>query len=81
MTILTRLIEKLTGRAHQKQNLAMVSQVATDLSRDVDDLTDKLKPYTQADDPLVALMTDVFNDRQAKRQLAQLKKTNGDAAQ
>jgi hypothetical protein len=80
MTLLTRLWEKLTGRRHQKQNLAMVAEVAGGLTHDVDRLKQKLEPYAQADDPLVALMTDVFNQRQARIQIERLKK-NDDAAQ
>ena len=42
----------------------MVRSASRSLSSRIDDLSATLKPYSKADDPLVALMTDVFNRRQ-----------------
>jgi hypothetical protein len=61
---LVRIIEKLLGVPHQYQNADRVKDAVASLSHDVRRLNDTLKPYAEADDPLVALMTDVFNDRQ-----------------
>lgn len=58
-----RLIEKLTGTPHRHDNAALVRSASRSLSRSIDDLSATLKPYSKADDPLVALMTDVFNRR------------------
>jgi hypothetical protein len=66
MTILVRLFEKLTGKPHQHRNAQKVAAAVGDLRRDVSALSSKLRPYTEADDPLVALMTDVFNQRQMR---------------
>jgi hypothetical protein len=40
--------------------------VADDLRQDVHSLARKMRPYVEAYDPLVALMTDVFNQRQMR---------------
>lgn len=61
---IVRLYEKLTGTPHRHDNAARVSRASASLSRTIDDLSATLKPYSKADDPLVALMTDVFNRRQ-----------------
>jgi len=66
MTIFTRLLETITGRPHQRQNARRVADAANDLRRDVGALSSRLRPYTESDDPLVALMTDVFNQRQMR---------------
>ncbi len=66
MTILTRLFEKITGRRHRHDNARAVSDAVGDLRSDVEELRSSLRPYVDADDPLVALMTDVFNQRQMR---------------
>jgi hypothetical protein len=66
MTILVRFFEKLTGNPHQHRNARKVAAAVGDLRHDVSALSLKLRPYAEADDPLVALMTDVFNQRQLR---------------
>jgi hypothetical protein len=66
MTILVRLFEKLTGKPHQHRNAQKVAAAVGDLRRDVSALSSRLRPHAEADDPLVALMTDVFNQRQLR---------------
>jgi hypothetical protein len=61
-----RLMEKLMDRPHQHYNVQKVSEAANGLRRDVHSLAGKMRPYIEADDPLVALMTDVFNQRQMR---------------
>lgn len=64
MALLVRLLEKLSGKPHKHENARVVSQAAAGLREDVHAFTTMLHPYVEADDPLVALMTDVFNQRQ-----------------
>ncbi|WP_065755184.1 hypothetical protein [Bradyrhizobium paxllaeri] len=64
--VFARLIEKLTGRPHRHDNAQLVKQAAGELRRDVGKLSSMLRPYMEADDPLVALMTDLFNQRQMR---------------
>ena len=66
MTIFVRLLETIRGRPHQRQNAQRVAAAASDLREDVGALSSMLRPYREADDPLVALMTDVFNQRQMR---------------
>ena len=61
-----RLIEKLTGTPHRHDIAESVHTAAAGVSRSVDRLSDALKPYSKADQPLVALLTDVFNKLQMK---------------
>ena len=61
-----RLIEKLTGTPHRHDIADSVHVAAAGVYRSVDKLSDALKPYAKADEPLVALMTDVFNKLQFK---------------
>jgi hypothetical protein len=63
---IVRLIEKITGTPHRHDNAAMVSLASEKLTQRIDDLSATLRPYSEADDPLVAMMTDVFNRRQLK---------------
>jgi hypothetical protein len=77
MTLFTRLFEKITGRPHRRANADLVSEAARDLRRDAEGLRSKLRPYSQADDPLVALMTDVFNQRQAQKQIGSYGRNGG----
>ncbi|MEH2525882.1 MULTISPECIES: hypothetical protein [unclassified Bradyrhizobium] len=66
MTVLVRLLEKLTGRPHQHRHARWVANIASDLRRDISELQATLRPYAEAEEPLVALMTDIFNDRQMR---------------
>lgn len=65
--IFTRLYEKLMGLPHEKRHAAMVKEAATGLRQDVRELNEKMDRYREQDDPLVALMLDVFNDREVIR--------------
>jgi len=62
-----RLIEKITGTPHRHDIADGVHMAAAGVSRSVDQLADALKPYVRADEPLVALLTDVFNKQQLER--------------
>ncbi len=64
MTLLVRLLEKLTGSPHRHDNASRVRTATAQLSHTVDDFSATLKQYETAPDPLVALLTDVFNQRQ-----------------
>ena len=66
MTKLVRVIEKLTGTPHRHDNADRVHRAAVQVSQAVDGLNATLKPYTKTPDPLVALLTDIFNNRQMK---------------
>jgi len=70
MTIFVRLMEKLTGEPHQHRNAQKVADVARELRQEVHELSTTLRPYTESEDPLVALMTDVFNQRQMQQQMS-----------
>ena len=59
-----RLLEKLTGTPHRHDLADSVHNAAAGVSRSVDKLSAALKPYSKSDEPLVALMTDVFNKLQ-----------------
>jgi hypothetical protein len=62
-----RLIEKMTGTPHRRDMADSVAVAAAGVSHSLDELQANLQPYSQSDDPLVALMTDVFNKRQLKQ--------------
>jgi len=59
-----RLWEKIMRIPHQHVNADHVVTASDNLAQSARDLSSKLKPYIESDDPLVALMTDVFNRRQ-----------------
>lgn len=59
-----RLMEKITGTPHRHENAQRVSVAAAELTESTRQLSASLMPYLESDDPLVALMTDVFNKRQ-----------------
>ena len=61
-----RLIEKLTGTPHRHDIADSVHTAAAGVSRSVDRLSAALKPYSKSDEPLAALLTDVFNKLQMK---------------
>lgn len=63
MGVLVRLYEKLTGKRHQQQHADAIQEEAKNLSSHVQELRNQLRPYVESDDPLVSLMTDVFNQR------------------
>ena len=62
-----RLIEKITNTPHRHDLADSVHAAAAGVSRSVDKLSAALKPYAKADEPLVALLTDVFNKLQLKK--------------
>lgn len=62
-----RLWEKIIGIPHQHENAARVSLASYELTSEVRKISSRLKPYVEADDPLVALMTDLFNQREMSR--------------
>ena len=59
-----RLIEKITGTPHRHDFADSVHAAAIGVSRSVDQLSDALKPYCKSDQPLVTLLTNVFNRQQ-----------------
>jgi hypothetical protein len=64
---LIRLWEKLTGVPHRHENAERVSFASDELTREVREISSRLKPYAESDDPLVAMMTDIFNQRQMRQ--------------
>lgn len=64
MSWTVRLIEKITGTPHRHENATRVSLATDELTQSTRLLSAHLKPYLESDDPLVSLMTDVFNRRQ-----------------
>ena len=61
-----RLMETITGAPHRHDIADSVHTAAAGVARSVDKLSAALKPYSKADEPLVALLTDVFNRSQLK---------------
>lgn len=57
------LIRKFFGLDRPHDEAREVSEAVNALQEDVKELSGFLKPYVEADDPLVALMTDMFNQR------------------
>lgn len=64
---LARLWESILGVPHRHENAAMVSFASDELARATRRLHTHLRPYAESDDPLVALMTDIFNQREMRR--------------
>lgn len=62
--LLVRLYEKLMGIPHQKRNADMVRHAVSGLKEDVSSISKRLQEYQESDDPLVALMLDMFNTRE-----------------
>jgi hypothetical protein len=60
---LVRLWEKVFRIPHRHEEASRVSAAAEELTSTARALNARLKPYVESDDPLVALMTDVFNRR------------------
>lgn len=67
MGVFVRFFEMMTGTPHKYEESRRVNIVAEELLSDVQRLSENIRPYLDADDPLVALMTDVFNKRQMMR--------------
>ena len=61
-----RLLETITGTPHKHEIADSVAVAAAGVARSVDKLSEALKPYANAEQPLVALLTDVFNKSQLK---------------
>jgi hypothetical protein len=59
-----RLIEKITGTPHRHDLADSVHAAAAGVSRSIDQLSDSLRPYYKSDQPLVSLLTNVFNRQQ-----------------
>ncbi len=68
MSAFVRLFEKLTNKPHKHEESHKVAIAAEALTESARQLSSRIKPYIEADDPLVAFMTDVFNQRSMKRQ-------------
>lgn len=64
MTVFIRLIEKITGQPHRYDNLARVTKAAQELKDELNQLSSVIRPYTESEDPLAALMLDMFNKKQ-----------------
>jgi hypothetical protein len=60
---LIRLWEKIFGIPHRHDEADRVSFASRELTKQVREVSSHLKPYTEESDPLVALMTDIFNQR------------------
>ena len=61
---LNRLWEKIFAIPHKHHEADRVSIASEELTQQVRKVSSGLKPYTEADDPLVAMMTDIFNKRE-----------------
>lgn len=61
MTSLTRLLEIITRRPHRYNNAQAVREATEGLRQDVQNLSARLRPYIEADDPLKALMDDLHD--------------------
>lgn len=60
---LIRIREMLFGVPHKHHNAEEVATASRELKHAARSLSAHLKPYMEADDPLVALMTDVMKKR------------------
>lgn len=63
MAALTRLWEKLLGKPHRHEISGRVAAASDELINKTRELSDSIRPYTRAKDPLVALMVDLHNQR------------------
>lgn len=63
MSALVRLFEKLTNTPHKYEESRKVEVAANELAQSARLLSSRIKPYAEAEDPLVAFMTYVFNQR------------------
>jgi len=62
----TRVWELLSGSPHQYRNAAMVNAATSSLTRRAEEFAHAIKPYREAEDPLVMFMTDLFNRREMR---------------
>ena len=62
-----RLWEKIFGLPHRHEYADRVSFASHELTKEVRKVSSHLKSYTETDDPLVALLTDIFNKRELRR--------------
>lgn len=60
---LQRIWELLTGSPHIHANADMVKDATNSLSQRTQEFENAIKPYSEAEDPLVMFMTDLFNKR------------------
>jgi hypothetical protein len=60
---LVRLWEKVTGQPHRHDASQHVVDAANDLAQSAKKLNAAIKPYLEADDPLIALVADLINQR------------------
>lgn len=60
---MVRIWETITGRPHRKDVSRRVAIAAEELTKESRELSSRLRPYIEKDDPLVALMTDILNQR------------------
>lgn len=63
MSALVRLMEKITGRPHQHKNADMVGDATAKLLATTDNFSKKLRPYSEAADPLSMLFEDIQNQK------------------
>lgn len=70
---LNRLWEILSGTPHLRLNAETVKAATSALAKKADEFEVAVKPYTEAQDPLVMFMTDVFNQRRMRGGNAKLK--------
>lgn len=66
-TTILRFVETLTGTPHQYKTSETVSRAAESLKASANHVADCLRPYTEADDPITAMMLDIFNAREMRR--------------
>lgn len=65
---MTRIWEKITGMPHQHRMSDRVSAAAADLAATARNITLQLEPYKNAEDPLSAMFSDLYNRREFDRQ-------------
>jgi hypothetical protein len=66
MVPLVRLWEIISGNPHLHKNAKMVNAATNSLTKKTEEFESVIKPYNEAEDPLVMFMTDVFNRRSAR---------------
>jgi hypothetical protein len=60
---LIRLWEKMTGQPHRHDDSQHVVEAANELAQSAKKLNAAIKPYLEAEDPLIALVSDLINQR------------------
>lgn len=63
MSVAIRLWEKLTGRPHEHHNARMVHDATSKLLEANANFFARIKPYSEAEDPLAMLLKDALNQR------------------